>query len=34
MGIVTKILEEEGKDPLLQTIGVITLEDIIGELLN
>jgi len=34
MGIVTKVYEEEGKDPVLETIGIITLEDIIGELLK
>lgn len=33
MGIVTKVVEEQGKDPELKKIGIITLEDIIEELL-
>jgi Mg2+/Co2+ transporter CorB len=33
MGIVTKVVEEVGKDPELKKLGIITLEDIIEELL-
>ena len=34
MGIVTKVVEEPGHDPELKKIGIITLEDIIEELLQ
>jgi|LauGreDrversion4_2_1035121.scaffolds.fasta_scaffold362633_2 CBS domain containing-hemolysin-like protein len=33
MAIVTKVVEEPGMDPRLEKIGIVTLEDIIEELL-
>jgi len=33
MAVVTKVFEEPGKDPELRKIGVISLEDIVEELL-
>ena len=33
MGVVTKVVEEEGKDPVFRKVGIITLEDIVGEIL-
>lgn len=33
MGIVTKVINREGKDPDIKKVGIITLEDIIEELL-
>jgi hypothetical protein len=34
MVIITKVVEEVGKDPILTTIGIMTLEDIIKQLLK
>lgn len=34
MAIVTKVVEEEGKDNYVKTVGIITLEDIMGEFLK
>ena len=34
MGIVTQVVQEDGRDPELKKIGIITLEDIIEELLS
>ena len=34
MGVVTKVVEEEGKDPVFRKVGIITLEDIVGEILQ
>ena len=35
MGIVTKVVQiDENKDPEIQTIGIITLEDIIEEIIE
>ena len=33
MGIITKVVEEEGKDPVYRKIGIITREDIVEEML-
>ena len=30
---MTKVVEEEGKDPEYKAIGIVTLEDIMGEIL-
>ena len=34
MAIVTTVVEEVGKDPLPKKVGIITLEDIVEELLQ
>jgi metal transporter CNNM len=33
MGIITKVVNEDGRDPDIKKVGIITLEDIIEELL-
>lgn len=34
MAIITKAIEQEGKDPELKKTGIITIEDIVEELLK
>ena len=34
MAVVTKVDEEPGMDPILKKIGIVTLEDIIEEILQ
>ena len=33
MGIITKIEEQEGRDPIFKKVGIITREDIVEEML-
>lgn len=34
MGIVTMVVEVQGKDPEFKKVGIITLEDIVEEILS
>jgi hypothetical protein len=33
MGIVTMVIEERRKDPMLRKVGIVTLEDLVEEIL-